>query len=180
MTIQDAWEKALKKTDIVRPRVQPLHSYESTRIPYVFLAASSVNSGDTVVRKGEVIVEKPSIILPFNLPQFEGFEFEGESDFKQDFLNTFFLVRGVSFPSFKYNNQTSGIDVHEGKVSSAIKSYMEKFQREEDVHSGLLTGPEDVWQFSVLLFVGGQIARSAEGDIRRLMDDYKKKGFGLS
>ena len=76
MNIQELWEKALKQTRVIRPRVQALETFKATRLPYVALSASLINPGDTVVRKGDILVEKPAIILPFNLPQFEGFEFE--------------------------------------------------------------------------------------------------------
>ena len=72
MNIYDAWTRALKSTDIIRSRVSALQTFNETRVPYIFLAPSSVNDGDTVVRKGEIVVEKPSLILPPNIPQLEG------------------------------------------------------------------------------------------------------------
>ncbi len=176
MNIQEAWEKALKSTEIIRPRVQPLHTFEATHIPYLLLSESSVNTGDTVVRKGEIIVEKPSLVLPFNLPYFEGFDFEEEMDINQDILTSFFLVRGVSFPSMRYNNKTDSIDVHEGGLSKAIEHFSAKLEREENVHTGLIAGAEDVWQFSVLIFTGGQIIKAADGDMKKLFDDFKRRG----
>ncbi|MBI2095457.1 MAG: hypothetical protein HYT89_04770 [Candidatus Omnitrophica bacterium] len=176
MDIQESWEKALRFTEIIRPRVQPLHAFAVTRVPYVFLSESAVNTGDTVVRKGEVVVEKPSIVLPFNLPRFEGFEFGEEAPFDEESLNTFFLVRGVSFPSFKYNNKTSSVEVFEGGLSKAIKDYSSTLSKAEDVHSGLVIGPEDAWQFSVIIFACSQVSRSAHHDIRRLLDDTQRRG----
>ena len=96
MNIQDAWEKALKTTEITRPRVQPLQTYAVTHLPYVFLAESAVNPGDTVVRQGQVIIEKPALILPSLSPHFEGFEFERDLQISEDFLTTFLLVRGIA------------------------------------------------------------------------------------
>lgn len=181
MDIQEGWEKALKLTEIIRPRVQPLRTYEVTRLPYWFLSESSVNPGDTVVRKGEVLVEKPAIVMPFNMPHFEGFDFESQMHLNEDLLTSFFLVRGVSFPSLKYNNKTASLDVYEGKLSGALEHHTSLLHRSEDVHTGLITGPEDTWQFSVLIFVGTQVIRSAEGDIRKLLDDFKRGGRpGLS
>jgi len=138
------------------------------------LSASAVNSGDTVVRKGEVTVEKPAIVLPFNMPQFEGFDFEKEMDFNEDILKSFFLVRGVSFPSMKYNNIQSLLEIYEGGLSKAVEHYQTLLQRDENVHTGLIMGPEDCWPLSVIIFAAGQAARSAEGDIRRLFDGYGK------
>jgi len=107
MDLNELWQKALKKTEIVRPRLKGLSSTAATTLPYLFLAESSVNMGDTVVRQGEVVVEKPTIILPHHLPQFEGFDFEKGMHYSDDTVLNFLLIRGVNFPSLKYNNQTA-------------------------------------------------------------------------
>lgn len=176
MDIQETWEKALKYTDIIRSRVSPLLTFQDTELPYIFLAESSVNTGDTVVREGKILVERPSIILPSNLPQFEGFEFDKDYRLSQDMIITFLLVRGVSFPSLKYNNQVSSLNVYEGGLKKAIEHFSDRLQKAEDVHSGLIAGPEDCWQFSLLIFVCGIIARSADGDIKKLLDELRRKG----
>ena len=170
MDIEKTWEKALKYTEIIRPRVEPLHTFKTTHLPYVFLAESSVNEGDCVVRKGEVLVEKPSIILPPDSPQLEGFDFKDVSRHQQDMIINFFLVRGIGFPSLKYNNKTYSLDIFEGRLSKAIKKYTHELQKEENVTSGLVIGPEDCWQFSVLIFVGMQILRSTDNDIKNIMN----------
>ena len=172
MDMHDAWEKALKTTRIIRGRVQPLSSHETTRLPYTYLSESSINRGDAVVRRGEVSVERPAIVLPSGLPQFEGFDFEDEMGLSEDFLRTFFLVRGVSFPSMKYRNLSS-IEVYEGTLASAIEHYQAELARREDVTTGLIAGREDCWPLGVLIFVAGQAARSAPNDLRRLYGDYR-------
>jgi len=176
VNIHDSWEKALKATEIIRPRVQPLATFEATQIPYIFLAESAVNRGDTVVRKGAVTVEKPSIILPPNLPQFEGFEFEKHFSGIEDYLTTFLLVRGIRFPSMKYENKIASLDIREEKLPRAVEFFSRMLEREENVSSGLVIGPEDCWQFSVLIFVCSQVVRSAEGDIRKLFDRFRDNG----
>ncbi len=178
MSIQEFWDKAVRKTEIIRPRVTPLQTHEVTHLPYICLSESVVNSGDTAVRRGEVLVERPSIVTPYNLPQFEGFDFEKEMHVNEDFFKSFLLVRGVKFPAMKYNNQSHSLDVYEGSLSRAIEHYKTQLQQSENVHSGLIAGPEDCWQFSVILFVCSQVVRSSDGDIRRLMDDMGR--FGLS
>ena len=72
MDIQQLWDKALKDTEIVRTRALDLPTYEATALPYIFLAESGLNAGDTVVRKGEVVIERPALILP--MAQFQGFK----------------------------------------------------------------------------------------------------------
>ena len=137
-----------------------------------------MNPGDTAVRRGEVLVEKPAIVLPYNLPHFEGFNFEEEMHINEDFINSFFLVRGINFPSMKYNNKNYSLEVHEGPLSKAAEHYKAELQRAENVHAGLVLGPEDCWQFSIIIFAAAQMAKSAEGDIRRLLDGYGRQGYG--
>lgn len=175
MNLQDRWEKALKGTEIIRPRLKPLETFSTTQLPYIFLAESAVNTGDSVLRKGEVVVERPALILPSDLPMLQGFEFESQSKFYQEMLTQFLLVRGIRFPSMKYNNKTLSLDIHEGGLSQAVSDFSKLLQREENVSTGLIIGPEDCWQFSVLIFVGMQVQRSVETDLQKLMDEYRKK-----
>ncbi|MBU3911231.1 MAG: hypothetical protein KKD90_01455 [Candidatus Omnitrophica bacterium] len=174
MNIQDSWEKALKHTKVVRPRAQELQTFSDTELSYIFLAEALVNAGDTIVRKGQVMVEKPAIILPPNLPQFDGFDFEKEFHINQDMVTNFFLIRGVSFPSMKYNNKTDSLKIYDGHVEKAIGYYSDMLERREDVNAGLIVGPEDCWQFSVLIFICTQVARSSNSDIRRIIERFRK------
>ncbi len=174
MDAYEAWAKALKNTEIIRPRVQSLLTFKDTHVPYILLSESSINMGDTVVRQGEVIVEKPSLILPPNVPQFDGFDFD-EKVTSKDALINFLLVRGMVIPSLHYNNKTYMVDVFEGSLNKAISHYQEMLQDQENVQSGLMIGPEDCWQFSVIIYICTQIAKNADIDIRRLLEEYKKK-----
>ena len=67
------------------------------------------------------------------------------------------------------------IDVFEGNLKKAIAHYQEMLQHQENVQAGLMTGPEDCWQFSVIIYICSQIAKNADVDIRKLLEEYKKK-----
>ena len=172
MDVHDAWNKALRETDIIRSRVQSLQTFKETHVPYVLLSASSINPGDTVVRQGEVVVDRPTLILPPNIPQLEGFSLEGLDAFDQENMINFLLVRGIMVPSLKYDNKTHSLDVFEGNVQAAIGHYGNSLQRQENTAAGPLTGPEDVWPFSLLIFICAQIAKNSAMDIRRLLDEH--------
>jgi hypothetical protein len=175
MDIQKAWQKALKQTEIIRPRVQHLLTFRDTPVPYTLLSPSTINVGDTVVRKGEVIVQRPSLILPPNIPQLEGFEFDHDTGGGEDEVVNYLLVRGISLPSMHYNNRTYSLDVFEGDVEQAVKQHLENLQRTENVQMGLLVGPEDCWQFSVLIYICTQVARNAQQDIKKLLQALRKR-----
>ncbi|GAX61757.1 outer membrane protein [Candidatus Scalindua japonica] len=126
------------------------------------------------MRKGEVLVEKPTLLLPPGSPQLDGFDFRDAYQQQQDMITNFFLVRGIEFPSLKYNNKTYSLDIFEDRLSKAIEQYTQDLQKEENVTSGLVIGPEDCWQFSVLIFICTQIVRSADNDIKSFRNRWNR------
>ena len=154
-----------------------LSSSDATSIPYIFLAESAINLGDTVLRRGKVLVHRPAIILLEDMPQFEGFEFQKDYQASPDIVKMFLLIRGVSFPSLKYQHQVSQIDIYEGHLEKAKEYFKDELQRREDAETGLIVGVEDSWQFSLLIYVGLLMSKSLPSDIRKLWEKFKDKGF---
>ena len=175
MNIEEAWDKARQQTEIVRVRLQDLATFEATVVPYIFLAESSLHAGDTVIRKGQVMIEKPAILLPGLSPHFEGFEFAQDLHLSEESVMTFLLMRGVQFPSMKYKHQLSSLDLIEGSLQQALDQVEDQLKRSEDISTGLVVGPEEAWQFSILLLVGALVVRSAEGDLRRILEAWRKR-----
>ncbi|MBU0700631.1 hypothetical protein KKE26_04980 [bacterium] len=173
MELEQMWGKAVKETEIIRYRISPLQTFKVTDVPYTLLCESIVNPGDTVVRKGHVSVHEPSLLMPPNHPFFEGFGFEENLCVDKDTIRTFLLLRGISFPSLKYNNEINAIDVFEGCIDKAVKHHADRLEREEDVKAGLIVGSDECWQFSVLIFVGGLVTRSASKDMKNLLERHK-------
>ena len=171
MDIQALWDKARKQTEILRMQLQDLATFDSTVAPYIFLAESSLNSGDTVVRRGHVLIDRPSLVLPSFSPQFEGFGFD-------ETVATFLLVRGIQFPSLKYRHEVSSLDLFEGPLQKATGHFTDELTAAEDIRTGLIIGPEDAWQFSLLLLVGALVARSSAGDLRRILEEWRKRQAG--
>ncbi len=175
MDLHASWEKALRETDIVRSRVSALQTFAETKVPYILLSPSLINEGDTVVRTGEVLVHKPTLILPPNVPQLEGFEFKDGDSFKEESMINFLMVRGITLPSMKYDNKVFSLNVFEGKMEEAVGNYGNRLQREENTSTGLICGPDEIWQLSLLIFICSQIAKNSSVDIRRLLEEYHKK-----
>ena len=169
------WERARKKTEIVRLRLQDLATFDATAVPYIFLAESSLNQGDTVVRRGHVLIERPSIVLPGLSPQFQGFDFDADFHVSDETVATFLLVRGIQFPSLKYRHEISSLDVYEDSLQKTVDHFNRQLAAAEDIATGLVLGPEDAWQFSVLLLLGALVIRSAEGDLRRILEDWRRR-----
>ena len=178
MDLYELWDTARKRTEILRMQLQDLATFEQTLVPYIFLGESSMNSGDTVVRQGSVLIAKPSLILPNFSPQFEGFDMSEALHVSPEALTTFLLVRGLQFPSLKYRHQLSSLDVYEGSLQQGIRHYQDRLTAAEDIRTGMVIGPEEAWQFSVLLLTGALVVRSAEGDLRRIVEAWRKRQSG--
>ncbi len=175
MDLEEKWEKALSQTEVVRSRAAHLNAFEASEIPYIFLAESTVNIPDTVVRKGKILLHQPAIILPQNMPLFEGFEFEQDYQASTDTIKTFLYIRGVSFPSLKYKHEFSQLDIYEDPLKKAKEYFKRELERVEDVHTGLIIGSEDCWQFSLLIYAGILISKFFPSDLKKLWERFKDK-----
>lgn len=49
----------------------------------------------------------------------------------------------------------------EGHLKKAAAKFSDELARKEDVDAGLISGADDSWPFSVLIFVCTQVIRSA-------------------
>ena len=175
MDIESLWDDARRRTEIIRMRLSDLPTFEAAAVPYVFLAESSLNRGDTVVRRGQVMIERPALLLPGVTPHFEGFEFERDWQLSEQSVSTFLLIRGIQFPSLRYRHEVSSLDVLEDSLQQAIKQYTDRLAAAEDVATGLVVGPEAAWQFSILLLVAALVVRSARGDLQRILETWRKR-----
>ena len=175
MDIEQFWDKAQEKTEVVRGRVKGLSTFVSTAVPYIFLAESSVNEGHTVARKGKVIVEKPLIVLPEDMPQFEGFDFREDMEIGGDSVQMLFLMRGIRFPSLKYNNSVECLDLEETSLAKGVEKHKRQLEREENVSTALIIGPEECWQFSILFYLASLVGRSTRTDIINLLNRMHKE-----
>ncbi len=60
-------------------------------------------------------------------------------------------------------------------MQHAIERFTKQLTMAEDITTGLVVGPEEAWQFSVLMLVGALVIRSAEGDLRRILDQWRRR-----
>ncbi len=170
MDIDALWAKALEHTEIHRQRLDYLHTFGPTNLPYVLLSRSDISEGDTVVRKGVIELMQPVIIVPPDYPIFEGFDFKEDVGYSDDSIRAFLYMRGVRLPSLKYFNKTFTLDVWEMGLEDALGKVKNDLARREDTTTGLIVGPNDVWQFSLLIYVAMLVNRSIDNDIRRIIE----------
>ena len=99
--------------DIRFEQVFAVSPYTLCSVPSLLTGRSWVEHG--VIHKGEV--------LPEDMPQFEGFDFNEELNMEGDSVQTFFLMRGIRFPSLKYNNSVEKLDLEESSLAKSIEKH---------------------------------------------------------
>lgn len=175
MDLEEKWQRAVSETEILKFYRLHLSTQTATTLEYIFLGESQINIGDTVVRKGKVVVNHPLIVMPKNMPQFEGFDLEEELETDESSLRFFFMVRGIQFPSLKYNNEISTIEVVEHSIEKTTDSYLNELEKKEDLTTGLIVGPTDTWQLSILIYVTILINRAAPSDLEKFLNDLRRR-----
>jgi hypothetical protein len=174
MDLEKLWKEAQRGTEILRARLNFLSTFHPTTLPYIFLSSSVVNLETTVVRRGQINVERPLIFLPPYYPQFEGFEFEKKYQTNEDEVRSFLLMRGVTLPSFKYGNKAYKLEIFEGKLEKAVRKFSEELEKKEDVETGLILGADDSWHFSLIIYVAELMKKSSPQDVRNWLKRYAR------
>jgi hypothetical protein len=171
--LEKKWSEALKKTKIIRTRYAKLNTFNKTILPYVLINKSIVNKGMTVIREGKVEVSPAMIHLPDGSPIFDGFNFFDTTEYHDETIKTFLLVRGIKLPSLKYSNDEIKLELSENTVDEVIKDYLELLSRKEDLETGIILGIPEVWQFSLLIYIISNISKSIQSDIKNIFDNFE-------
>ncbi len=170
--IEKKWEEAVKKTKIVRSRYNKLETFKKTIVPYVLVNESLVNKGCSVIREGSVEVSPAFIHLPYSEYELLNFKFKETTNYSDEIIKSFLLIRGVRLPSMKYRNTEVKLEVKEKPVDEIIKEYLEYFQRTEDIETGLIISIPDIWQFSLIIYIATLAAKSVDNDIKNFLDKF--------
>lgn len=168
MDFQDKFEKAWRKTRILRPVERKLFTFGDTRLPYFLVAESLVNKGDTVVREGEVVVQRPIIFTPRpGHPLFEGF---GEKEEKAAGL---IIQRLMYIPPYKYKNESHRLYVASEPLDEVVARFNQRLDREENRQTAIIQAIADMWEVAVMRFAAERMIKSIPSNLREL----KERGF---
>lgn len=175
MELDDAFKKAEKDTTFVKERKNLLYTFGSTRLPYICISQLTGEGDYVMIRSGEILADKPHIAVPGEIFAFEGFE-----DFWEEFADgepVVALARRISMPPSKYINKTEGVPKREsGPMARVVDDVMNRLDSDNDVRTGVITAPEEVWGLSVLLYVGSQVARSAQSNVHEHFEHMRYRG----
>lgn len=172
MEMEEAFKLAQEDTRFIKVRKNLLYTFGATRLPYICISQNLENDGLVMVRTGEVLADKPQIALPGEMFSFEGFE-ELKELFQDEPMVA--LARRVSMPPSKYVNKAEAPEKQPGPMSDVIQKVMNQLDSDNDVRTGVIAAPEQVWPLSVLLYVGNQVARSAQSNVQEHFEHLRFK-----
>lgn len=167
MNLMEALEFARNESIIHRERRNLLYTFGTTRLPYVCLSAQDEQQSKVIVRRGEVMAQPPKIALPGQHFQFDGFEFDDE---EEGTLEAILLARQIEMPPAQYSHNAQGQSVETGPVEAAVERTATQLDKNNDSRTAVISTPPEVWNLSILLYVGQQVVRSAPSNVAEHME----------
>lgn len=166
-------QRAIEKTQVVRPPKQDLATFGVTNIRYYLVTEPSYSdleaiSGrvvETVVREGRVVAEKPKIVTPFYLANmFEGFEHGKE-------YAEFIMRRyGPHEPGllYQYRNEAKDVNIVSGSVEEVLGRLNQAVDSDNDPLSAIVRGVDEMWDVSLMKLAHDVARQSLRSNVMEL------------
>jgi len=167
-SFQEQFDEAWQAVDVVRYSQPNLFTFGDTRLKYTVIAPSEIHQGETVLREGQVVVQKPMII---NLLGAEGVHLEGFGEFDQ--MPGFLIERMAYIPRLNYRNQEGRMEIVSTPANELIEQVIKKLDTEGDNLMGVMKSPAGAWQIGVLRYSVEKIVQSTPYNIQEL----RERGF---
>jgi hypothetical protein len=163
-------EYAVRHTEILRLPKQTLATFGMTNIGY-YLVTEPVYSElekdvtETVVREGRVVAERPRIVTPHYLSQFEGFS----PDAKR-YFNMLLKKYGPNAPGlfYSYRNEPKGLTIVAGSITAVVDKINAEIDKRGDPLVAIIKGEDECWDVSLLKFIYEMARNSMENNLLQL------------
>jgi len=168
----DRIEYAAKHTEILRPPKQSLSSFGATNVYYYLVTepaypelTGDAGSGETVVREGRVIAERPRIVTPYYLSRLEGFSSEAKR-----YFTLLTQAYGSNSPGlfYAYRNEPKELNIISDSWLAVVNRINEKIDRHGDPLASIIKGEDALWDVSLLKFIYEITRRSLETNLTQL------------
>jgi hypothetical protein len=147
--------EALQTIKIYKQYQKELFTFGPTKLPYVFLAKKE---DMTRVREGIIKVEKPIITSPYQQDIYEGWEDAAIAiNWGSRFLHS---------PNKYTHEELRAYNIPES-LEEATSHYKTKLQNDE---TGLITGRDDLWDVSLMIYTTIMMAKSVDSVVTELME----------
>jgi len=147
-----------------------LFTFGHSDLPYFLVTHADSESATVSVRKGQVKIDRPQIITPYNAqPEFQNF-FENADD--EDYVQ-FLLSRTAAFSNLKLSNQSGPAKIVTDTVAEAVARLNRQLDNEEEEHVAIISAPPTLAGMAILRYAAERIMSSAPDNIQEL----RERGF---
>lgn len=147
--------QAVRETEIIRLPRRSLATFGTTNLAYYLLTEPvyqeiAGDTGETVVREGRVIAERPRIVTPHYLSRLEGFSGDARRYFKM-LLET----QGAHTPGlfYAYKNELHQTSIVSESLPLVVQKINEEINRRADSLASIIKGVDELWDVSLLKFI---------------------------
>jgi hypothetical protein len=168
-TEDERLEYAVRHTQVLRPPRQALETFGITKVRYHLLTVPAyadlvAGEGETVVREGQVIAERPRVVTPYYLLNLEGF-----SRHARRYLEKM-AQEEHSSPAllYRYRNEVEGLSIVSEPLDQLAQKLTEKLEREGTALACVIKGVDELWDVSLLRFIHEFTLRSLQSNVTDL------------
>lgn len=146
---------AIEQTQLVRAPKQALATFGVSDIRYYLLTQPvyteiTGNPGETVLRQGRVVAERPKIVTPYYLLNlFQGFEHGKE------YADYLYRTYGANEPGllYQYRNEPGSMDILSSPLDAVIENINQEIERSQNPLTTIIKGVDELWDISLMKFI---------------------------
>ena len=174
---EEQFSQYWRQTEVIRQYQQILYTFGDMRLPYVFLSEHNSYNDRTIVRKGIIHIQKPSILLP---GQSSGPIFgEGFDDLGALSPDAAFIIRSMGLPYSEVTNKWLTRDsIEYGKLQQTIDRFTDKLEQQEDTDTGLIKGAQDGVDIALMRYSIGLMIKSAPENVHQFFEHLRRQDAG--
>jgi hypothetical protein len=161
--------RAVMGTEIVRLPTNRLATFGTTNIHYYLVTepayAEPGQSGESVVREGKVVSERPRIVTPYYLARLEGFGTDARKYFEMLKSESGADSAGIFYA---YRNELEQTNIVADKPVNVVGRLADEIDRSRDPLTTLLRGMDELWDVSLLKFIYELTRQSLSGNLQEM------------
>lgn len=166
--------KAMEQTFVARFPRQNLTTFGITTIDYYVVTEpiytvldSSKKNLESVVRKGKVIVGKPTLITPTYALNLKGF-----TDEAYKYMSQLSHIYGPNSPAilYEYKNESLNLEILGGIPAEVAHKISDDLKKHKNDLSVVIVGVDEFWDVSLMKFIYEFTASSLEFNAREMRD----------
>jgi len=168
----EAWVKAVEQTYVVKFPSQHLATFGTTIVEYFVVTEPAYKMFDTqqhntesVVRKGKVYAEKPTLVTPTYAMNLDGFSSDA-----YEYMEHMSRVYGPNSPGimYQYRNEPGSMDIVGGITNEIAQRISEEQRNKQNNLSVVIVGVDELWDVALLKFIYEYTASSISYNSREL------------